>query len=332
MKKLFMMLSASLVLFSTACNKDAEAHYFGEYADLKPGMAIYNAAATQQLVSLDPAAVAIRLAMLLDEAAEQNLPIEEVQVHISPRDYLLKELLFGREVGIETVEGTEEEPAEPGLYRITYVHAAPASIDTYRREGSYLIRTHGLSLTESSADMPWVVMPEELLYLNSGNSDSERFVITGGAIRLHAAGAGIYAIGLDGLKASFEVSERFASAWSGDFFFTTSTTTGTLAYSNHDEDTFALWGEAEGPTFYAFNNSSTTRMRYTVGESNRLSWAPAETRSFTVAKGGTEQCRLTHSEDYQVELYPSSEVTVSRTYAEGEVTRTLSYNGLTMQF
>jgi hypothetical protein len=330
-KSLSVIVVAAFALLATACNKDAEAHYFGEYSDLKPGLAIYNATSTQQLVSLDPAAVAIRLAMLLDEAASKGVAMDEVEVQLSGRNHLLKDLLFGRTVKIEALV-EEGEISAPEEYRITYVNTPPASLDRYCREGSYLVATHGVSLAESSAESPWSVTPVEPMYLYAGLGDAERFMIKGGVVRLYATAAGSYAICLWGMKASFEVSERFASAWSGEFTLTTSTPTGNFAFSNHDEDTYALWGEAEGRTFYAFDNRSTTHMHYRVEESDRLKWEPSKTGLFSEVVSGVEHCRLTHPEEYSAALYPSPEVTVSHTTEEGRVTRTLLYNGLTMPF
>lgn len=332
MKKLSLFALAALLIFAVGCNSDAEEHYFGEYSDLKPGMLIYNAVSTQQLVAMDPTAVALRLAMLLDEAALKGADPDEVEIRIGERNLLLKDLLFGRSVKIEEV-ALEESPEEgSGLYRITYTNAAPATVDSYRREGSYLIHTQGLSLTESSEQQPWRVTPEEQLYLYMGAGDSERFILKGGTTELYASDSGVYAIRLRESGASFEVTEQFTSAWSGDFTLTTSTITGDLAYSNHRKDTYNFWGEAEGPTFYAFNNASRTRMYYRIDEANRMSWQPSVSGSNVLAVSGVEYCRLTHAEDYPAEIYPAPDVSVSRTYSEGKVTHTLTYNGLKMEF
>lgn len=332
MKKIALSALAALLLLNVGCNSDAEEHYFGEYSDLTPGLTIYNAVSNQQLISMDGAAVAIRLAMLLDEAAAKEASLDEVEVRIGERDFLLKDLLFGRSVTIEELVDDATPEQGSGCYRITYTDAPAASLDSYRREGSYLIYTEGLSLPETSELQPWRVLPEEQLYLRLGSSDSERFILKSGTTELWAFAPGAYKIRLSDSNASFEVSEHFASAWSGDFTLLTSTTTGDLAYSNHRTDTYSFWGEADGPTFYAFNNRSRTRMSYRIDEANRMSWRPAATGSNRVAESGVEFCRLTHAEDYSAELFPSPEVSVSRTTTEGKITHTLTYNGRKMEF
>lgn len=342
MKKRVSLLLWALVALMVSCNSDTEAHYFGEYGDLQPGFTIYRAANNQQLVSLDPTAVAIRLAMLLDEAKSQDRPLEEVEVRIGERDYLLKDLLFGRSVQIEAIEtpatadSSTEADNEPtpriSGYRITYAGSAPASIDSFRRVGSYLILMQGGSLTETSQADPWRVSVDGEMLLSSGSAVDERFLLTAGETELYATHAGSYAIALDGLRASFESTTQYTSSWSGHFTLTTSTVTGDLSYTNHMRDTYALWGEAEGPTFYAFNNRSNTQMRYTVTERDRLIWDPTLTNSFVQAKEGVEQVRLTHAEEYPAELYPSPEVRVQRTYKEGTLSYTLHYNGQSVEF
>lgn len=331
MKKLLSLLLGVAILSAIGCNSDAEEHYFGEHDDIAPGITLYNAVSTQQLVSLDPTAVAIRFAMLLDEARLKGESLDEVSVRIGERDFLLKELLFGRAVTIEEqTDEAESSSLETGIYRIRYTGADPASLDNMRRKGTYRIDTRGLSLNETSVEAYWSITPEEEITLQAGKIDPLR--LNEGSTALFATTAGSYTIRITGIESCFEASPQYTSDWSGEFTFSTSTVTGEMNYSNHDKDTFSLWGRADGATFYALNMATRTRMGYRITEENRLSWNPSETGSFSLAKGGIEVGELTHSEDYSTTQYPSSKVSVSHTYSEGELISTLTYNNQSTRF
>ncbi len=332
MKRVLTAATALLLTFAVGCNGDLENNYAGAYDDIMPGLSIYNSATTQQSVAMDPAAVAIRLAMLLDEAALQESTIEEVFVTAGLQQYRLKELLFGSGVVIEALtEGEGEQVVSTGDYRITYKNTPLAPIDRFNREGSYLVRTGGLSLLQTTESMAWEVVPEAPVRIYTGTDAGSRFLVAEGLTRLSASTTGTYKIELVKLRASFEDYKEFASEWSGVFYLSTSTVTGNLAFSNHDEDTFSLHGSAEGPTFFAFNERNATRMSYYVSNISPLNWRPHETPIHTIAVSGTEQAALTHAADYSQELYPSPTVQIKRSYADKVLDLYITYNGITKQ-
>lgn len=323
MKKYLFGIFATFSLLFAGCNTDSSNDYAGAYDAVASGIGIYNSASTQHTLSLDAAGVAVRLAMLLDEAASQGKGFDEVTIKTEHQEYRLKDMLFGRGVTIEAREGD---------YLIAYQGAEPASLDTFYRQGSYRVKTSNLALGATTEMQPWVVTPEgEVLVSQSLSSSGSKFMIKEGTTRLSARGNGSYRIALEGLKISFEGYDQFSSDWSGVWCFAPSTTTGDLSFSNHDEDTFRLFGSASGATFYAYNNTSNTRMSYGVAELTPLCWRPSETGSHTFITSGEEVAELTHPSDYSQSIYPASKVTVKRSYRDGKSTILVSYNGTTME-
>lgn len=305
------------------CNTDGSNNYTGAYDAVSGGISIYNSASTQHTLSLDAAGVAVRLAMLLDEAAAQDKSLEEVTIQTEYQEYRLKDMLFGRGVTIQ---------AEQGDYLITYQGSTPASLDSFYRQGSYRVKTSGQALGATSELTPWVVTPEgEVRIYLSATATGSQFSLKGGSTRLSAQGGGSYRIDLEGIKLSFEGYDQFSSNWNGIWYFATSTTTGDLSYSNHDKDTFRLFGKSEGPSFYAFNNTSTTRMSFNSPELSPLCWRPAETGSHTLITTSEEVATLTHPADYPLALYPAPTVTIKRDYRDGKSTTQITYNGVSME-
>ena len=117
MKKICKLFSlAALAAFSlTSCMNDDNGGSVDPYANIRPGISIYNASVIQNSVATDPAAAAVRMAMLIDEAAVQDKSFDELTVIFRKTEISLKELLFGRGAMIEESEET------PGEYRIRFV-------------------------------------------------------------------------------------------------------------------------------------------------------------------------------------------------------------------
>lgn len=323
MKKYLFGIITTLSLFLAGCNTDSSNDYAGAYDAVAAGIGIYNSASTQHSLSLDGAGVAVRLAMLLDEATSQGKSIDEVTIKTEYQEYRLRDMLFGRGVTIKAQEGD---------YLIAYQGTEPASLDSFYRQGSYRIKTSNLALGATTEMQPWVVTPEgEVIVYQSLSSSGSKFIVREGTTRLSSRGNGSYRIALEGLKVSFEGYDQFSSDWSGVWCFAPSTTTGDLSFSNHDKDTFRLFGSASGATFYAYNNTSTTRMSYSVAELTPLCWRPSETGSHTFITSSEEVAELTHPSDYSQNIYPASKVTVKRNYRDGKSTTQITYNGATME-
>ena len=327
MKKICKLFSlAALAAFSlTSCMNDDNGGSVDPYANIRPGISIYNASVIQNSVATDPAAAAVRMAMLIDEAAVQDKSFDELTVIFRKTEISLKELLFGRGAMIEESEET------PGEYRIRFVPSTPAVLDAYRREGTYLVRTGGVSLSEATAENPWSAEIEsEVMYLYGSNQyASTNYRLTEGQTRLWRQADGIYRIEFEGMASCFALTPQFVSDWSGSLCWKPSTEGDDLSFKNHGEDSFTMYGEADGNTFYAFNNASTTRMSYQVSESTPLLYQPDKTLSATKPTGGTETARLTSPGDYPAADYHSSSVQVVYTVTNNAIYTTIHYNGVT---
>ncbi len=319
--------AAAAVAFS-ACNKVGEYSYADPYADVRPGMSIYNSVTLQNTVATDPAAVAVRLAMLTDEAAAKNVSIDEVTVNYSNRDQRLKALLFGQSVAIEPKSASDEGYAD-GDYLIRYRTTSTAPIDTFMREGDYLVHTGGKSLSEATEAEPWSV---EIVseYMRLSSSSTAYRMKPQGSLKLYRQKDGLYRLDFEQLAAWFEGYEQYTSDWTGNFFWKPSTETGDWRFSTHEKDTYTLYGQAQGATFYAFNSQTPTRMSYRAETMNPVEWQPDKTGSSTLKTGGAETCRLTHATDYSVEDYPAATVQVSRKISENTILTTIVYNGKTI--
>ena len=325
MRNLFYILAASALALLAGCNS-SNSNYVDPYASVRPGITIYNAAATQNRVALDPAAVAVRLAMLLDEAEEQQKDISEVSVSYKNSTYKLKNLLFGAGVNIREADDA------PGDYLITYRESALAPIDCYVRSGSYRVRTGGRPLTEATEAEPWVAEPAEPVRLTTYSSySSESYLLQSGRVALWHARATSFGIRAENIKAHFAGYEQFRSDWSGDFTWSCSTHPETLSFTAHAEDTYTLWGSAEGETIYALNSANPTRMRYAASMSTPVEYRPSQTSNYLVITNGSERAELTSPLDYPAGEFPSPLVVVRRTLANKLITTEVLYNGVTMQ-
>lgn len=327
MKKICKLFSlAALTAFSlTACMNDDENGTVDPYANIRPGMAIYNAAVIQNSLATDPGAAAVRLAMLIDEAAVQNKTFDELTVIFRKTEIPLKQLLFGSGAMIEESEET------PGEYRIRFVPSTPAVLDAYRREGTYLVRTGDVPLAEATAENPWSAeLVSEVMYIFGSNQyASSSYRLTGGETRLWRQEDGTYRIEFEGMASAFALTPQYVSDWSGSLCWKPSTEGGDFSFKDHGEDSFTMYGEAGGNSFYAFNNSSTTRMSYLVSETAPLLYQPSLTLSATKPTNGSETARLTHPGDYSSADYPAPSVRVDHSVTENVIYTTLHYNGST---
>lgn len=327
MKKIrkFLFLAVAAAFSLTACMNDDENGTVDPYANIRPGISIYNAAVIQNSLATDPGAAAVRLAMLIDEAAKQNKTFDELTVIFRKTEISLKQLLFGSGAMIEESEET------PGEYRIRFVPSTPAVLDAYRREGTYLVRTGGVSLSEATAGNPWSAeLVSEVMYLYGSNQyASSSYRLTGGETQLWRQDDGTYRIEFVGMAAAFALTPQYVSDWSGSICWKPSTEGEDFSFEKHGEDSFSMYGEAGGNTLYAFNNSSTTRMSYLVNEATPLLYQPSLTLSATKPTKGSETARLTHPGDYSTADYPAPSVQVDYSVTDKLIYTTLHYNGVT---
>lgn len=326
MKKIgkFLFLTAFAAVSLVSClDDDDNGGSVDPYANIRPGLSIYNAAVIQNSMATDPAAAAVRLAMLLDEAAAQEKAIDDLTVVLSQVEYSLKDLLFGS----GTMIGESEET--PGDYRVQFIASSPAVLDAYRRDGAYLIHTGGVSLAAATADNPWSAeLASGGMYITGKQSSSSSYRLTGGKTQLWRQDNGEYRIELEGMAVSFSLAPQFVSDWSGTFCWSPSTESDNLTFQDHSEDSFSLYGEAQGGTLYALNNLTSTRMSYLVSESTPLVYQPHLTLSATKPTGGVETARLTDPSDYSETDYPSPTVQAGYTVSERVIYTTIFYNGV----
>lgn len=313
----------------SACNTSGESAFTDPYADVRPGMTIYNSVVLQNTVATDPAAVAVRLAMLIDEANLKQSSLDEVTVSYGSMESVkLKNLLFGQSVGIEA-KSSEEEGYADGDYLLSYQTTSVAPIDTFLREGSYLVHTGGRSLAEATETEPWSV---EVVSANMRLSTSSTVyrMKPQGSVKLYRQSSGLYRLDLDQVAAWFDGYEQYTSSWTGNFFWKPSSDLDNWSFSAHAKDNYTLYGQAQGATFYAFDDTATTRMSYRVEAADPVLWQPEKTGSPTMLTGGTETCRLTHATDYSAESFPSPTVQVSRTMSDNTILTTVYYNNYTV--
>lgn len=327
MKKISKLLSAAvLTAFAlVGCINDKDDSTVDPYANIRPGLAIYNAGVVQNSLATDPATVAVRLAMLLEEAADQNKKIDELTVIFLTKEISLKYLLLGQST---TIEESEENPGE---YRVNFIPSSPAILDPCTRDGAYLIRTGGIPLSEASETDAWSVeVASDAMYLYTGSKyTSSNFKMTGGQTRLWRREDGIYRFDLEQLAACFIVAPQFVSDWSGSFCWKPSTQNDDLTFKSHSEDSYSLYGQAQGGSFYSFNNTTATRMSYQVSETAPLVYEPTLTINAANPISGTETVELTDPADYSASDYPNPSVRAVYSVTDNMIYTTLHYNGVT---
>ncbi len=328
-------LAAAAVAFSS-CNSVSDYSYADPYADIRPGMSIYNSVTLQNTVATDPAAVAVRLAMLTEEAAAKKVSINEVTVKYNGRDQNLKSLLFGSSVDIQAKSSKDEGYAD-GDYLIRYRTFSAAQIDTFKREGDYLVHTGGKKLSEATEAEPWSVeIASQDMRLSSATTSYR--MKPQGTLKLYRQPDGHYRLDFEQLATWFEGYEEYTSDWTGNFFWKPSSITDKKPSSIKDDwsftarmkDSYTLYGQAQGATFYSFNSQTPTRMSYRAETMNPVEWQPDKTGSSTLKTSGIETCRLTHPTDYSIEAYPASTVQVSRKVTDNTIITTVLYNGKTI--
>ena len=328
MKK-FTLLSLLLALLFVACN-DSDSSTYDPYAAVRPGITIYNSAVAQQNVATDPASVAVKLAMLIDEAALQNSTIEEVKVTYNGGSYKLYTLLFGQTTRITSDAN--------GNYRISYFDASAGIRDAYVRQGVYQVQTQGISLSQSSEEQPWVVTVEgDPIYLSINQSGSlvtphsPTYVLEAGSNTLYCLANGSYALVVEGIESHIKGYSAYLSDWSGDFTWSLSTSSDNLAFSTHREDTYTLYGSASGASFYALDGKTQTQLSYSVPLNDPVKWQPSRTLAYTLITEGEERATILNVTPTLTEEYPSPSVRVVRELDKNTILTTVIYNNITMQ-
>lgn len=311
-----MAASAAVVLMSSSC-LDTKSDAYDRVEPVRPGIYIYNAAHSQNDASMQPADIALRLAILRAEAVKQGKTDELGSVVLNGLN--VKTLLFGMYTRIE------EDAAEAGTYVIEYRNSGgQRPYDAYTRSGSVRVKTHGIGLEETDASNRWTVVLESSQLTVSGGSTIT--IASTGDTYLYRSGDA-YAIGFDH-AVSFEKNGSPKADWSGTFTLATDRKDG-LAFSELAGASFELDGSASGTGFWSFNGTSGAGLRYEVSDGK---YQPSFTGSATQIMGGTEICALTSSQDYDPAAYPSPEVQVEWSVVGNTIYYAVTYNGTTVNF
>lgn len=301
MKMRKLLLAAVAAALLSGCLKSTETT--SKLKPVAPGLEIYSCANTQTQMALLPAATAVRLAMLLAEAEKQD-KTEDLD-NVSIDGVRVKYALFGAETRItKTGDG----------YRIVYSNSCGATNDRYRRSGTVTVRTDGVGqLAETESAHRWIVKVEDVLTVNP--SAVEPLYIAGGTTSIYRTGD-VYRIEVGGFEGYF--TREIPSNWNCEFDWRPADAQ--LAYSACRGKESTLVGEGSGASFYMLNSLSVpTHMRYRVSDGRYLA-------SGYIASG-TERGWLTSMADYDINRYPSSEVTVVWSYEGGRVSYVVTYNG-----
>lgn len=284
---------------------------------VRPGIVIYNAAQSQNIASMQPADIALRLAFLRAEAEKQGMLDDMSSVTIAGVGNW-KNLLFG--VGTSITEDTND----PGTYVIQYNNSGgQRPYDSFTRLGSVRVRTNGVALENTDGSNRWTVTLEsQKLTVTGGNTVT--IATTGDTYIYHTDAA--YEIGFN--HAAAYIDEARKANWTGTFYLTPGKEDG-LSFSALQDASFKVSGSASGQSFWSFNDVTAAGLSYTVtdGEYN-----PSRTNSATQIISGKEECRLTSPIDYNIAQYPSAEVEIVWTVVGNAITYVVTYNGTSVPF
>lgn len=317
MKKWLFLAVAALAF--TACMD--EETYDPEVQALQPGFNIYRGASNQHLFSLAPANGAVRLAMLVAEAAKQSEQTgEQITIDkVTCDGKLLKEVLFGATTTVEAVERSGEKPYD---YRIVY---RPTSVipGGYYLEGELFVATNGAATpAETGADRAWTLFFDGFKAHVRTEYGSTTINYSGGETSLYRNADDTYTVDVQNFVLNVANVDRH-SDWSG--LYTLTVEDPTLAYSLCKGKEVTVTGEAEGPTFYTFSSTGVaTRLRYEVEQGLY--------KGGTQIIGGEELCSLTGYSDFDSAAYPAREVKVAWKVSGNYLEQTVTYNGVSKTF
>lgn len=295
---------AAAVAMCTGCLKSTDSS--SKFQPVSAGLSIYSCANNQTHMALMPAGAAIRLGMLLAEAAKQNKTDELESVAVD--GVRVMTALFGADTRITKLDDG---------YRIVYSNSGGASNDAYRRSGSVTVHTDGVGqLIETGSANRWTVTVGDGLQVNP--SAREPLHIAGGTTSIYYE-EGAYRIEVAGFVGYF--AHEIRSDWNCSFEWRP--TDARLTYSECSGKESALAGEGSGTTFYSLNTlSMPTQMRYRLTDGRYLSSGHIV--------GGTETAWLTSISDYDTKVYPSPEVSVVWSFDADRISYIVKYNGVTV--
>lgn len=316
MKKILGAMLLSALVF-TGCMKEGNDTY-KEYLPVVPGVNIYEFARTQNVLSMQPANVGVRLAILLAEAAvQEKTDLTEV---VDDKGNSVMKALFSKSVKIEG--NSDDGTLEAGDYRITF-KSGEQMYDGFFLKGSLVVKTGGKPLSETSPTEAWSVKPEEdfsvILVVGSYDPREQTVHFTGGTTEIYANGDGSYSTFLGGISINVDEVDRY-SDWGGECRFRADATS--LAYSECKGKDFTVTMDMVGSTIYSLmlpESTTGTVMTYKLSEGKYL----FNGKAFT----GTVTCTLPNSSDYHAPSFPSDEVKIVWSFNGQSFSRVIYYNG-----
>ncbi|GHU99048.1 hypothetical protein FACS1894159_02470 [Bacteroidia bacterium] len=333
MKK-FVISLVGIALLASGCIDKPE---ITPPSPVAPGLSIYQGAALQNSVAMEPANVAFRLFILLREAQDQGIA-DLGQVMVTTSDEVersLKAIFFGS----DDISGSTVTETSPGKWTIHY----PANdeyinaFDLSTKGGDVYIDTGGMMLDDPGAEWTITTAPD--------NASNKFFVIGGdywnGLYRVYTSvsnytitsyGDNDWAIAADDVAAYIDatVDQRNTSEWPFSFHLTADLAADPAStWGRMYGATYSLSGSAGGTSFiadaryygYSYYVSASTPLLYRLSCGNGKLPRLCE---------GTLRCTLSDMEGVLGSSYPS--MLVELTWSETEICKPLQrvdYNGHT---
>lgn len=299
MKKFIYLLVLVPVLLFSSCNTDTKD------SPVLKGIKIYNAANFQNSQAMEPLDIAFKLNVLLSEAIEQNIDINDmlalnnmtVSVGDDNTNYNVMRTFFNTRY---------ELSVDNGVYTLTYTFPDTAN----GLDGKYIIDTKGKLLTELDLGESWE------LNLDKNNRDNFTYYINGSPI-ISVDNTVQYTISVGAVTGAWDINIQGYVAkygnltnkcnWASEYTLQRIEGDGAMTFANARGSVFEFSGEGYGTTFEG------VEMGYSIPVANP--WkvvAKCRTENggfrYNLAEGrSTARFTGTYDESY----YPSPECTLN---------------------
>jgi len=302
--------------------------------DMWGGLSLYDNADRQQLVSIEPFNVAMRLHILLSETEKQGLDdFEKTKVEYKAKDN------FVSLRGIMFDDGNDKakiELIEDGVYKITYpANYQNDAMDT-QKTGSITIYTGNRLLNEPGAS--WSVM--------TGQTGADKFSvkIENNSIELNATNYFITNTGSDIELFAYDIGAKWGnvmSNWEMKFEIRKTNAGDLYGYENIAKAEFEVEGDAQGTTMfnashhYTYEFSEPAKFKAVCTSAiicNPESSVPCQDIyiSFPILRGQVDIFVFPGSSPLDPEVYPARSVRMKWDEiqsGECQFRRTMFYNG-----
>ncbi len=335
--KRFLTLLCFAAIALVSCDNSSKVDE--NYNKVKAGLDIYTVATATNSVSLDGAAVAFRLGVLLTEADYNDLDLKDgtdndwddlgtFNYPYNNKSYNIKYFLFGSDTDTEIKKAGDVFTIKYGLSKDAATAYSAGVLDDYFRKGEFVVNTHGVELGATDEQNPWTVTlgEEKVEYANSYLSSTAVKCVSVD-IKVWADDFGHFRFSSSDYRASYTASSSIISDWDSEaeLYIDGYADLASLLGSTYEYSVLMGTG---GVTL-----SGDTMELYTAGveddtaheDADPLTYTPSESLYTTIS--GTEIASF-RGEDYNQANYPSPSVEVS--WNKGKAT--VSYNGATYVF